>query len=51
MREHNYRLTPARRMLVQRTIDNVVAVDRRMIDKAFHFNISLSLSRSWQIVV
>ena len=36
VREHSYRRTPARRMLVQWTIDTVVAVDRKMIGKVFH---------------
>jgi hypothetical protein len=38
-------------VLVQPTIDNIVAADRRMTGKVLHFHLGLSLSRSWQIVV
>ena len=36
MRERNYRRIPGRLLLAQRTVDNVVAVDRKMIGKVFH---------------
>jgi len=46
VREQSYRRTPRAADAGAAEYGNAVAVDRRMIDKVFHFNIGLSLSRS-----